>query len=61
MISLSYWFLNLKSSGIVLSRAMFAAGKLIDSLMCHFWYSSGSLRSSRRNVVLAVIPSISVA
>ena len=60
-MSLSGAFLNLKSSGIVLSLAIFAAGKLMASLMCHIAYSSGSRRSSSKKVVLAVIPSISVA
>ena len=53
--------MNLKSSGIVLSLAIFAAGKLIASLMCQLAYSSGSRRSRSKKVVLAVIPSISVA
>ena len=61
MISLSGAFLNLNSSGIVLSLAIFAAGKLMDSFMCHMAYSSGSRKSNSKNVVFAVIPSISVA
>ena len=61
IIIFSGLFLKWKISGIILSLPMLGAGQLIASLMRHSSYYSGSLRSSRRKVVYAVIPNISVA